>query len=156
MRGLALSLALLATPYAGFAGSPTESPLSGTWIANLEKSHRHENHQFQSATLTFAVSGDTVTLTHEGVNAGGEKESGTTALQADGKEHPTSEQTPDVVAVTQWAGPRRLEIIAKKGQTKVGGQSFEVSADGKTLTTSVWGTDASGRPFEQTIAFDRK
>jgi len=51
---------------------------------------------------------------------------------------------------------RRLEIVATKGATRVGGQSFEVSADGKILTTAVWGTDASGRPFEQTIVFDRK
>lgn len=156
MRRLALSLALLATSSAAFPGSLTGSPLSGTWAANLEKSRRHANHQFQSATLTFVVSGETITLTHGGVNAGGEKESGTTVLQADGKEHPTSEQTPDVVAVTRWAGPRRLEIVAKKGETKVGGQSFEVWADGKTLTTAVWGTDASGRPFERAIVFDRK
>jgi endonuclease YncB( thermonuclease family) len=156
MGRLALSLTLLAVPAAGPGESPTKSPLSGTWVANLEKSHRHENHQFQSATLTFVVSGDTVNLTHGGVNAGGQEESGTTVLHADGKEHSASEQTPDVVAVTQWAGPRRLEIVAKKGGTKVGGQSFEVSGDGMTLTTAVWGTDASGRPFEQTIVFDRK
>ena len=155
MPRLALSLALLAASSAAFAESPAGSPLSGTWVANLEESHRHENHQFQSATLTFVVSGDAVTVTHGGVNAGGQKESGTTVLHADGKEHPTSEQTPDVVAVTRWAGPRRLEIVATKGETKVGGQSFEVSADGKTLTTAVWGTDVSGRPFEQTIVFDR-
>ncbi len=89
MRRLALSLALLAVPSAGFAETTTASPLSGTWVANLEKSHRHENHQFQSATLTFVVSG-------------------------------------------------------------------EVSADGKTLTTVLSGTDASGRSFAQTIVFDRK
>jgi endonuclease YncB( thermonuclease family) len=156
MRRLALSLTLLVASTTGFAESPADSPLEGMWIANLEKSHRHENHQFQSATLTFVVSGETVTLTHEGVNAGGEKESGAMTFLADGKEHPTSEQTPDVVAVAKWAGPRRLEIVATKGGTKVAGQSFEVSVDGKTLTTAVAGTDASGRPFEQTIVFDRK
>jgi hypothetical protein len=57
MRRLALSLALLLVPSAGLAGTPTESPLSGTWVANLEKSHRHENHQFQSATLTASREG---------------------------------------------------------------------------------------------------
>jgi hypothetical protein len=34
----------------------------GTWIANIEKSRRHANHQFQSATLSFDVSDDLVTL----------------------------------------------------------------------------------------------
>jgi hypothetical protein len=32
------------------------NPFLGTWVANLEKSRRHANHQFQSATLTFEVS----------------------------------------------------------------------------------------------------
>ena len=40
------------------------NPFLGTWIANIEKSHRHANHQFQSATLTFEVSGDVVSVTH--------------------------------------------------------------------------------------------
>src|SRR6185369_12963713 len=49
----------------------------GTWVANLEKSRRHANHQFQSATLAFDVSGDVVSLTHAGVNMAGKPESGT-------------------------------------------------------------------------------
>ena len=36
------------------------NPFSGTWIANIEKSRHHTNHQFQSATLTFEISGDDV------------------------------------------------------------------------------------------------
>src|SRR6201988_3670055 len=35
----------------------------GTWIANIEKSRRHVNHQFESATLSFDVSGGVVTET---------------------------------------------------------------------------------------------
>lgn len=27
------------------------NPLTGTWIANIEKSQRHANHQFKSATI---------------------------------------------------------------------------------------------------------
>jgi hypothetical protein len=30
------------------------------------------------------------------------------------------------------------------------------AADGKVLTATVWGTDASGSRFEQVIVFDRK
>jgi hypothetical protein len=140
----------------GPQGGLMESPFSGTWVANIAKSRRHPNHLFQSATLRFVVAGDTVTLTHAGVNAGGQEESGTTVVQADGKEHPASEKTPGVVVVTRWVGPRLLEILAKNAGVTVGQQSFEVSADGKTLTTDVWGTDASGQRFEQMIIFDRQ
>ena len=44
------------------------NPFVGTWVANLEKSRRHANHQFQRATLTFDVSDDAVTLIHAGVH----------------------------------------------------------------------------------------
>ena len=35
-------------------------PFIGTWVANIAKSKRHQNHQFQSATLRFDVSGDDI------------------------------------------------------------------------------------------------
>jgi hypothetical protein len=38
------------------------NPFSGTWVANIEKSRHHTNHQFQSATLSFEISGDDVSL----------------------------------------------------------------------------------------------
>ena len=60
-------------------------PFSGTWIANIAKSKRHQNHQFQSATLRFDVSGDEIALTQSGVNMSGKAESRTLMFQADGR-----------------------------------------------------------------------
>jgi len=85
------------------------NPFSGTWVANIEKSRRHANHQFQSATLSFEISGDDVSLTHSGINMSGKRESGTTLLHPDGREHPVSAQAPGVVAVTRWVGTHVLE-----------------------------------------------
>jgi hypothetical protein len=79
------------------------NPFAGTWVANIDKSHRHANHQVQRATLQFEVSGDTVTLLHRGVNMAGNEESGTTVLEADGLEHPVP-QAPGVVVVTGGRG----------------------------------------------------
>ena len=44
------------------------NPFIGTWVANIERSRRHANHQFQSATLSFEVSGDIVSLTQVGAH----------------------------------------------------------------------------------------
>jgi hypothetical protein len=145
-----VALPLLAGPQ-GSEGSP----FSGTWVANIEKSKRHPNHQFQSATMQFVVVGNTVTLTHGGVNAGGQQESGTVVLHADGKEHPVPEH-PGVTVVTRWVGQRVLQTIGKSAGAQVGEQSYEVSTDGKTLTAKVSGIDASGARFDQVIVFDRK
>jgi endonuclease YncB( thermonuclease family) len=139
----------------GQAAVATQSPFVGHWVANLSRSKQHPNHQFKSATLQFAVNGDTVTLTHGGVNASGQEESGTIVIQADGKEHPIP-QAPGVVSVARWMGPHVLETVGKKDGQTVGRGTYEVSADGKTLTARVSGRDGSGAEFDQAIVFDRK
>lgn len=131
------------------------SPFVGSWAANLSKSKQHPNHLFKSATLEFVVNGDTVTLTQGGVNASGQEESGTITLQADGKERPIP-QAPGVVSVVRWIGPNVLETLGKKDGQVVGRGTYEVSADGRTLTATVSGTDGSGAAFSQVIVFDRK
>jgi hypothetical protein len=132
------------------------NPFVGTWVANLAKSRRHSNHQFQSATLTFDVSDDLVTLTHAGVNMAGKHESGTTVLHADGNEHAVSPQVPDVVTVTKWVGTHVLAMEATKDGRLVGSATYEVSDDGKTLTATVGGIDAAGKAFDQVIVFDQE
>lgn len=129
--------------------------LAGTWKANLEKSQRDPNHQFQRLTMRFEVSDETVSFTFTGVNMGGKEESGTSKVRPDGKEYPVAE-APGVVTMARWAGANTLEIVARKNGKVVGASTYEVAKDGKTLTSKVKGTDAKGRQFEQVIVFDRE
>lgn len=133
----------------------TTNPFAGTWVANLEKSRRHANHQFHSATLTFEISGDQISMTHAGVNMSGKQESGTSTLTADGQEHPVSPLAPGVVVVTTWEGTHVLVTEGKKDGGVVGRGTYAVSEDGHTLTATVAGTDGAGKAFEQVIVFDR-
>jgi hypothetical protein len=145
----------VAMPFLVRGQDPGSSPFSGTWIANIEKSKRHPNHLFKSATLQFVVVGNTATLTHGGVNAGGQQESGSVVLEADGKERPVPGQ-PGTTIVTRWVGPRVLKSIARSSGAPLGEQMYEVSADGMTLTAKVSGVDAGGSQFDHVIVFDRK
>jgi hypothetical protein len=129
--------------------------LDGVWVANLAKSHRHANHQFQRATLTVSVDGDLVSLHHAGVNMAGKEESGTTVLRADGRAHEVSPQASGVLVVARWLGAHVLETEATKDGRLDGRGSYAVSEDLKTLTATVGGTDAAGASFEQVIVFDR-
>ncbi|MEW6209616.1 MAG: hypothetical protein AB1631_14710 [Acidobacteriota bacterium] len=131
------------------------NPLAGIWKANLSKSKQHANHQFQSATLRFEISDDTVLLTFTGVNMSGQQESGTRKLHPDGKEYPIAE-VPGVVEVARWVNSRTLEMVAKKDGKVIGEGTYQVSSDGKTLTATIRGTDGSGAEFEQVIVFDRE
>jgi hypothetical protein len=146
------------------AGSPsglpiiTEHPLAGTWTADIARSTRHPANLFQRAVLHIAVAGDTVTITHSGVGAAGQPEHSETRIQADGQEHRSAPGSEYLVIAT-WRGSRVLETVAKRGGNVVGGGTYEVSADGQTLTVSTLmpGANADGwrTDFEQRIAFDR-
>jgi hypothetical protein len=149
----AASLALSQTP--SVETKTKGNPLVGAWKANLEKSQRDPNHQFQSLTMRFEVSDEAMLLTFSGVNMAGKQESGTRKLRPDGKEYPIAE-APGVVEITKWVGSHTLELVAKKDGKVVGESTYEVSKDGKTLTSKVRGTDAKGRQFEQVIVVDRE
>jgi len=127
--------------------------LAGTWIANIEKSTRHENHRFANATMRFVIGPDEIRLSYEGVNASGKVEQSEQVLQADGRphDHPLA---PGIV-VTNTLGPRSFESRATKDGTVMGKGSYDVSDDGNTMTATINGIDGSGKPFEQIIVFDR-
>jgi hypothetical protein len=61
---LSLAVMLVLAPLTAAAIPQDNSPLNGTWDANISKSKRHPNHLFKSARLTFAVSDGVVTLTN--------------------------------------------------------------------------------------------
>jgi hypothetical protein len=128
-------------------------PLHGTWTANLSKSTRHANHQFQNASMRFDVGTDTVVLSYEGVNASGKPESSTQTIHVDGQERPVP-GAPGIVAISTLE-PRRLESSAMRDGATLGRGTYEVDEEGRTLTATVSGVDASGKPFDQVIVFDR-
>lgn len=152
-RMIVSTLALVVA--SSIAAASQVSPLAGTWTANLEKSARHENHQFKSATMTFEVSPDLVVLTYSGINMAGKEEQSTRRLHPDGIERPI-DQAPGFVESAKWKGTNVLEVAARKDGNLVGYSEYEVSVDGKTLTATVKGVDARGRDFAQVIVFDRK
>jgi hypothetical protein len=128
-------------------------PLAGSWIANIEKSRRHENHRFASASMQFAIADDEVRLSYEGINAAGKSERSEQVLRADGlaHDHPLA---PGIV-VTSSLSPRAFQSSATKDGAPIGHGAYEVSEDGTTMAATIRGIDGAGKPFEQVIVFDR-
>jgi hypothetical protein len=116
-------------------------PLAGNWTANLTKSQRHANHQFQSATLRIEIHDDVVQLTQAGVNMSGKQESSTLTFNVDGVEHPIP-QAPGFVSLCQWVGNHALESMGKKDGAVVGHGTYAASDDGQVMTATVRGIDA--------------
>jgi hypothetical protein len=127
------------------AGPDDRHPLVGTWTANVSKSRRHPANPFQRATLQFDVAGDTVTIADLVINASGHEDHGRNTIRVDGLEHP-SEHGNGYALMARWRGSRVLETLARKDGRVVGTGTYEVSADGRTLTIS---------GDEQVIVLDR-
>jgi len=117
---------------------PAQNPFVGTWTANLARSKRHPANEFRAATIHFTVDGDTVTITDGFVDTDGKKLHGRNTLNVDGQEHATDRA--GYVMVARWRSSHVLETLATKNGEVVGRGTYEVSADGTTLTVS----DGSG------------
>jgi len=134
---------------ASHASRLAENPFVGNWTANISKSKLDPNYQFQSVTLQISVAGDTVTMASEVVNASGQKQRAAETFRTDGVETQGT-LTPGVVLVARWVGSYVLASIATKKDQMIALVTYEISADGKTLTSR------SSGMVEQVIVFDRK
>jgi hypothetical protein len=108
-------------------------PFAGTWTANLAKSKRHPANPFTAATLEVDVTGDAVTIAHVMISDSGREDRGRNTFLADGLEH-LSAGTQGYALMARWSSPRLLEFQATRHGEAVGWGSYEVSADGRTLT----------------------
>jgi hypothetical protein len=111
----------------------SSSPFSGRWNANRSKSQPHPANEFVSATIEFAIAGDSVTITDVVVDRSGREERRVNTIRADGREH-AAEGGNGYSLVTTWRASHVLETVAKKDGEVVGAGMYQVSADGQTLT----------------------
>jgi hypothetical protein len=114
--------------------SDSLSAFAGRWLANLEQSKRHPANLFQSASMDIEASGDTLTIVDRLVLESGDTHHGKNVMQVDGLEHSTDGLGNAIVA-TQ-IGARVIDVVGIHVAGDGGRLRYEVSEDGRTLTTS--------------------
>ncbi len=127
----------------------------GTWKLNEAKSKLSpgagKNH-----TVVYAAAGDSVKITVDGVDADGKPTHNEWTGKFDGKEYPvTGDPASDMRAYTQ-VDDRTLTLTVKKGGKVTMTMRIVVSADGKTRTVAVNGTDATGKKITSTVVYDKQ
>jgi len=131
-------------------------PRIGTWKLNVAKSTFSPGPAPRSNTMKIEASGQGEKLTTEGVNA----EGGRTALQYtanyDGKDYPISgAPNADMISLKR-IDARTIERTNKKdGKVNVT-ITYVVSQDGKTMTTTVKGTNAQGQTVNNVAVWERQ
>ena len=135
-----------------------QDPFPGTWKLNPEKSQFGANHRPSAATMVFEVNPEgEYLLKAEGVKANGEtvKERPSRFIP-DGKEYPVPD-FPGLIAVTTRPDPNTITAeVRREDGSVVGGGTYAVSQDGKSLTATNFGYDTQLRQFKQQTVWERQ
>ena len=127
----------------------------GTWKLNEAKSKlapgMPKNH-----TVVYEAAGDNVKVTVDGTDSDGKPTHNEWTGKFDGKDHlVTGDPNSDVRSYTK-IDDRTLGFNAKKGGKVTTSGRIVVSADGKSRTVTVSGTDSKGKKVSSIAVYDKQ
>ena len=151
MRYAKLACALLGMS----AALAAADPFVGTWKLNPSRSKYKTGQPPKEQMVTITESGSDQDVTIKGVAADGTPISSRYTVPTTGGVGKVIESPYEAVSGKRM-GPNQREITYSKGSKVVLTVRTRVSSDGKTMTASVKGTDAQGKPVEATALFERQ
>jgi hypothetical protein len=128
-------------------------PLLGTWKMNLEKSTSTRPVLVKSAVNTYAMEGQNIVNTVEGIDAQGKPYKGILLHIYDGMPHPATGADFDATSYTRIGNTINF-IRFRQGKVVEVGQAIIVP--GKTLTFTNEGITANGQPYHGVVVYDRQ
>jgi hypothetical protein len=124
----------------------------GTWKLNASKSKMGAQ---VNNTVVIEAAGDNMKITVDGTNNGKPTHSEWTG-KFDGKDYPvTGDANGDMRSYTR-VDDHTLTLRTKKGGKVTTTGRIVISADGKTRTVTVSGTDAQGQKVNTTAVYDKQ
>jgi len=130
-------------------------PQMGTWKLNEAKS-KFAPGVPKNNTVVYEAAGDDVKITTDGKDKDGNATHAEWTGKFDGKDYPVTGDPNSDARSYKKVNDRTLEMTAKKdGKVTVSGR-IVVSADGKTRTVTVGGTDADGKKFQNKVVYDKQ
>lgn len=152
MRALRILLVLLLLSVVAFAA---DSPFSGTWKLNLQKSKPGAGDTTKSDVHHLLVKDESLTDEEEWSDDKGSNQTKTEA-KIDGKDYPvTGDPMSDMVSY-QHKGARELAFTSKKSGKVVSKGTIEVSGDGKTSTVKYTFTTPEGKTETGTMVYEKQ
>ena len=150
LKTFALTLAL------GIAAvSLAQNPQIGTWKLNEGKSDIPAGAQ-KNTTVTYAMDGDNIKVTTDGVDPSGKPMQTSWTGKFDGKDYPlTGDSSADARTYTLING-RNLTLENKKDGKVVMTGHVTVTSDGKHRTLKSTATDAAGKKISVKAVYDKQ
>ena len=130
-------------------------PFSGTWVLNLSKSNLPPPlPKSQIAHVVVDASG--IRITEELVKGAGERMTISVNARFDGKDYPIS-GSPFADAVAYRRVDRNtIKGVGKKGGKVIMHETVVLSPDGKIMTGTYSGTDATGKQVTAVAVFEKQ
>jgi hypothetical protein len=132
-----------------------DDPNMGTWKLNEAKS-KFSPGAPKNTSVVYEAAGDSVKVTVDGVGADGKPSHNEWTGKFDGNDYPLAGDSTADTRSYKKIDARTLELTNKKGSKVVMSGKITVSADGKTRTVVVSGTDASGKKVTSTAVYDKQ
>jgi hypothetical protein len=133
----------------------SEDPFAGVWKLNLSKSKLTPPLP-KSQTVRVEVDGPAIRITEEIVSETGERLNISVDARFDGKDYPI-QGAPFADSVSYERVDRfTIKGVGKKDGKVVMHETVVVSADGKTVTGTYSGTDATGKQVTAVAVFDKQ
>jgi hypothetical protein len=130
-------------------------PQMGTWKLNEAKSKLAPG-MGKNSTVIYQADGDNIKVTVDGTDAQGKPTHNEWVGKFDGKDYPvTGDPTSDMRSYKQMDDHTLNITIMKDGKVTMTGKVV-VSADGKTRTIKMHGTEANGKKFHSMGTYDRE
>jgi hypothetical protein len=151
-RTVALTLLIL---FVGLTLCFASNPNLGTWKLNEAKSKIVAGTP-KNLTVTYVAAGDNINGTIDGVDGQGKPTHNDWTGKFDGKDYPvTGDPNSDTRAIKQIDEHNYDLTVKKDGKVTITGKAM-VSADGKTRTITITGTDAAGKTVTSTAVYDKQ
>ena len=152
VKAIVLTLALC---FVGVARGYAADAFMGTWKLNEAKSKFAPGSR-KNNTVVYEAAGDNVKVSADGTDSDGKPAHNEWTGKFDGKDYPvTGDPTADTRSY-KMVNDRTLTLTDKKnGKTTITGR-IVVSADGKSRTVTVSGTDPTGKKFHRTAVYDKQ
>ena len=151
VRKIALTLVLC---LAGVAACYASDAAMGTWKLNEAKS-KFPPAATKNTTVVYAPAGDQVKVTTDGTTGDGKPLQTEWTGKFDGKDYPLTGD-PTSTRAYKKINDRTLELTNKKdGKVTSTGRAV-VSADGKSRTVTLHGTNSDGTKMTYTAVYDKE
>ena len=145
----------LAVGFAGAALAHAEDPNMGTWKLNEAKS-KFSAGAPKNTLVTYEAVGDSAKIVVVGVDGEGKPTHSEWTGKFDGKDYAvTGDATSDTRAYTKVDDHTLDFTVKNKGKVTATGKVV-VSADGKSRTVTVTGTDSKGNKMRTSSVFDKQ